>query len=125
MVSFVPDALAEFLSSDDQSEVVMLNLIRFKPDGGRAQYLDYLKKAQPILSRVGAKILYSGDALAVLSTGHKKDWDAVTLVCYPRRSAFKNMVEDPEYQVVFQTGAAAIADIVLQPLTSTEIVTGL
>jgi len=38
------------------------------------------------------------------------------LVQYPRRSAFKDMVGDPEYQVAFKVGAAAIADIVLQPL---------
>ncbi|ORM61833.1 hypothetical protein PRCB_00165 [Pantoea rodasii] len=125
MVSFLPDALEDFLSGDDQSEVVMLNLIKFNPEDGREQYLHYLTMAQPILSRFGARILYSGDTLPILTTGHEKEWDAVTLVYYPRRAAFKNMVDDAEYQVVFQTGAAAIADLVLQPLTNTEIMRGL
>ncbi len=52
----------------------------------------------------------------VLTTGQEQGWDAAVLVQYPRRSAFKDMVGDPEYQVAFKVGAAAIADIVLQPL---------
>jgi uncharacterized protein (DUF1330 family) len=72
--------------------------------------------AEPILARFGAKILFSGDGLPVLTTGHAQEWDAVVLVQYPRRSAFKNMIEDPEYQIAFTVGQAAIADIVLQPL---------
>jgi len=116
MVSFSPAAFDAFLSEDDASAVVMLNLIRFVPDGGRGQYLKYLQMAEPILARFGAKILFRGDGLPVLTTGQAQAWDAVVLVQYPHRSAFKNMVGDPEYQVAFQVGQAAIADIVLQPL---------
>jgi hypothetical protein len=39
------------------------------------------------------------------------------LVRYPSRSAFKDMVADPQYQIAFDIGKAAIADIVLQPMT--------
>lgn len=52
----------------------------------------------------------------MLTTGDVEGWDAVLLVQYPRRTAFKAMVEDPEYQVAFQVGKSALADIVLQPL---------
>ncbi|UAK25769.1 DUF1330 domain-containing protein [Sphingomonas nostoxanthinifaciens] len=76
----------------------------------------YLGMAKPILARFGAKILFGGDGLAVLTEGQSEGWDAVALVQYPRRSAFKDMVADPEYQVAFQVGVSAIADIVLQPL---------
>ena len=117
MVSISPVALEAFLTGDDDSAVVMLNLLRFAPDGGREKYLGYLQMAKPILARFGAQILFGGDALPVLTTGQAQQWDAVVLVRYPRRSAFKNMVADPEYQIAFQIGKAAIADIVLQPLT--------
>jgi len=117
MVSISPVALEAFLTGDDDSAVVMLNLLRFTPDGGREKYLGYLQMAKPILARFGAQILFGGDALPVLTTGQAQQWDAVVLVRYPRRSAFKNMVADPEYQIAFQIGKAAIADIVLQPLT--------
>lgn len=116
MVSFSPAVFDAFLAEDDDSAVVMLNLIRFEPDGGKQRYLEYLRMAKPILARFGAKILFGGDGLPVLTTGQEKGWDAVVLVQYPRRSAFKNMVADPEYQIAFKVGVSAISDIVLQPL---------
>ncbi len=116
MVSFSPAAFDAFLAGDDDSAVVMLNLLRFAPEGGRERYLKYLQMAEPILARFGAKILFGGDGLPVLTTGQAQGWDAVVLVQYPRRSVFKNMVDDPEYQKAFEFGQAAIADIVLQPL---------
>ena len=73
--------------------------------------------AKPILARFGARILFGGDGMPVLTTGQAQGWDAVVLVRYPRRSAFANMVADPEYQLAFEVGKSAIADIVLQPLT--------
>jgi uncharacterized protein (DUF1330 family) len=118
MVSISPVAFNAFVTGDADSAVVMLNLLRFEPDGGREKYLEYLRMAKPILARFGAQILFCGDGLPVLTTGSAQAWDAVVLVRYPRRSAFMNMVADPEYQRAFTIGKAAIADIVLQPLTS-------
>ncbi len=116
MVAFSPDVFANFLAEEDDAPVVMLNLLRFVPDGGRERHLEYLRMAGPILARFGAKILFRGDGLEILTTGDAQGWDAVLLVQYPRRTAFKEMVEDPEYQVAFQIGKSALADIVLQPL---------
>ena len=120
MVSLSPAAIDAFLSENDDTPVVMLNLIRFEPDGGRDRYLEYIQMAKPILARFGAKILFGGDGLPVLTTGQTEGWDAVVLVQYPRRSAFQAMVGDPEYQVAFKVGVSAVADIVLQPLKHIE-----
>lgn len=117
MVSFSHAALAEFLNQDDTTPIVMLNLLHFAPDGGRDRHRDYLRQAEPILNRFGAKILLRGDGLPVLTEGDIPGWDAVLLVQYPSRTAFKAMVDDPQYQEVFKIGASALADIVLQPLT--------
>ncbi|WP_158781447.1 DUF1330 domain-containing protein [Pantoea sp. BAV 3049] len=114
MVSLLPAAIGAFLSEEDDAGIVMLNLIRFEPDGGRERYLDYLQMAKPVLARFGAKILFGGDGLPPLTTG--QEWNAVVLVQYPSRSAFRNLSGDAEYQVAFKVGEAAIADIVLQPL---------
>lgn len=116
MVSLSSAALEAFLTDDADAPVVMLNLIRFQADGGRARYLDYLEMARPILARFGARILFGGDGLPVLTSAPAQPWDAVVLVQYPRRSVFKAMVDDPDYQVAFKLGVSAIADIVLQPL---------
>lgn len=120
MVAFSPIAFETFLAGDDDSPVVMLNLLRFAPDGGREKYLEYLRMAKPILAGFGAKILFGGDGLPALTTGETRGWDAVVLVQYPRRSMFKAMVDDPEYQVAFKVGQAAVADIVLQPVKPSE-----
>ena len=90
MVSLSPVAIDAFLTEDDDSAVVMLSLLRFEPDGGRERYLEYLQGAAPILARFGAKILFGGDGLPVLTTGQAQEWDAAVPVQYPRRSAFKN-----------------------------------
>jgi uncharacterized protein (DUF1330 family) len=116
MVAFSPAAFEAFVSDDDDSRVVMLNLLRFEPDGGRERYQTYLSMAKPILARFGARILFGGNGMPVLTTGDVQGWDAVLLVSYPRRSAFQQMVADPDYQRAFQVGQSAIADIVLQPL---------
>lgn len=116
MVAFSPDVFENFLAEEDDAPVVMLNLLRFLPDGGRERHLEYLRMAEPILARFGARILFRGDGLEVLTTGDARKWEAVLLVQYPRRTAFKEMVEDPEYQAAFQVGKSSLADIVLQPL---------
>lgn len=116
MVAFSPTAFADFMAADDDTAIVMLNLLRFDPDGGRERHLEYLKMAEPILGRFGAKILFRGDGLSALTTGEAEGWDAVLLVQYPGRAAFKAMVDDPDYQIAFQVGKSALSDIVLQPL---------
>lgn len=117
MPALSSDALSAFLQFDQDSEIVMLNLIRFMPEGGRERYFQYLTLAQPILARFGASILFGGDGHPVLTEGQEQGWDVAVLVQYPRRSAFMAMVADPEYQEAFKVGISAIADITLQPLT--------
>jgi len=116
MVAFSSAAYEAFLAEHDETPVVMLNLLRFEPVGGRDRYLKYIGMAKPILARFGARILFGGKGLPVLTEGEAQAWDAVVLVHYPRRSAFNEMVADPEYQKAFQVGSSAITDIVLQPL---------
>ena len=76
MVAFSPDVFEKFLSEEDDAPVVMLNLLRFVPEGGRERHLEYLRMAEPILARFGARILFSGDGLDVLTTGPVEGWDA-------------------------------------------------
>lgn len=116
MVSFSPAVFESFLADEDDAPVVMLNLLAFAGHGGKARYFEYLRMAKPILARFGARILFGGDGLSVLTAGQAKQWDAAVLVQYPNRAAFKAMIDDPEYQLAFKVGQSAIADIVLQPM---------
>lgn len=44
----------------------------------------------------------------------------MVLIQYPSRSAFREMVADPEYQAALEIGVSAISDSVLQPLKSID-----
>ncbi|MFO7859660.1 MAG: DUF1330 domain-containing protein [Desulfosalsimonas sp.] len=80
----------------DDGELVMVNMLRFKPEGGEAQYDKYSQLIYPILTKIGGRVLYYGTG--VMTFIGDDYWDAVLLVQYPSRSAFVQMVTDPEYQ---------------------------
>jgi hypothetical protein len=47
MIAFTDEDLNRFLTEDDSAPIVMLNLLRFRPDGGRERYFEYLNLAGP------------------------------------------------------------------------------
>lgn len=69
MVALSPAAFDAFLKEEDDAPVVMLNLLIFLPDGGKERHLRYLRMAEPILARFGARILFRGNGLPVLTAG--------------------------------------------------------
>ena len=75
--------------------VVMVNLLKFKPDGGREAYAKYLQATSPTIP-AGMRILYSGKAGADVAGG--EDWDFVGLAEYPSFNAFADMAASPIYQ---------------------------
>lgn len=93
-----PDAVRELTQSTDPGKVVMLNLLKFKPDGGAASYAEYVKRALPILTRLGAKAVYAGPVTSVVVGD--SSWDSILLVEYPSRKVFIEMVNSPEYQAI-------------------------
>lgn len=118
MIKVTPADIDRFLAEDDQQPVVMLNLLRFKADGGRQRYLDYLAMAGPIVGRYGAEIIFAGDGLTALCAEPGQAWDAVALVRYPRRSAFVEMIADPAYAVADPIRMSALEEAVLQPIST-------
>ncbi len=105
--------LKRFLAEDPGGPVVMLNLLRFKPDG-RPSYDRYAREILPFLEKVGAELVYLGDCSTALVAPEAHDWDAVLLVRYPSRRAFSEMVADPDYQQITHLRTEALADAVLQ-----------
>ena len=116
MISFTRAELDRFLAEDDGKPVVMLNLLRFRPDGGRGRFLEYLNLAGPLVARYGAEIVYAGDGETPLAAESGQAWDAVALVRYPTRRAFADMVADPDYQSADPVRLSALAEAVLQPV---------
>ncbi len=89
--------------------IVMVNLLAFNDEGGRDSYLRYAEAVQPHLERVGASILYAGNAGHTVIGGDEAPWwDAILLVQYPSRAKFIEMVLDPGYQEIAAHRTAAL-----------------
>lgn len=118
MNSLIPERLDAFLAAPDDGPITMLNLLRFKADGGRERYAEYLAMADPIVSRLGAEIIFAGDGLAALAAEEGQAWDAVALVRYPNRQAFADLIDDADYAAAHSVARSALEEAVLQPLKS-------
>jgi uncharacterized protein (DUF1330 family) len=108
--------LKRFLAEDDGEPVTMLNLLRFKPDGGRDRYDAYAAAIAPFLAKVGGGVVYFGTTgTPLVAPPDDTAWDAVLLVRYPSRQAFSAMVADPDYQQITHLRTEALDAAVLQP----------
>ncbi len=95
--------------------VVMLNLLKFKPGGGQAEYMKYAMGVQPLLAKAGAKTLFFGSAdLCVIGNA---DWDMVALVQYPNKMALGKMTATPEYQAIHEHRLDGLEGQVLYAMT--------
>jgi uncharacterized protein (DUF1330 family) len=94
-LSPTPEQMAAILALDVEGPVVMVNLLRFKPQGGAETYARYGEQAAPFLQRFGAKIRFAGLGRATVIGG--ESWDEVVLVEYPSKQAFLDMVRAPGY----------------------------
>ena len=106
--------LKRYLAEDPGGPVVMLNLLRFKADGGRERYLEYVEHFRATATPHGAEVLYVGDGSTALVAEEGQAWDAVLLVRYPSRQAFSDMVRDPAYSAGTHLRTEALQEAVLQ-----------
>ena len=94
--------------------MVMLNLLSFKPDGGRERYEEYGAAVAPLLEKIGGRISFLGQPSTALLGGDS--WDMVALVEYPTRKAFLDMIGSPEYQAIGHLRTEALVKGELHPL---------
>ncbi len=98
----------------EQAPVVMLNLLAFKPEGGRERYEEYGAAVAPLLEKAGGRIVFFGlPAPPLLGDGA---WDLVVLVEYPTRAAFQEMIASPEYQAIAHLRTEALTKGELHPM---------
>jgi uncharacterized protein (DUF1330 family) len=109
------DGFAAFAGrAGEGSPVVMLNLLSFKPDGGRERYEEYAAAVAPMLEKLGGRIVFAGQPAAVLLGDDS--WDLVALVEYPSRQAFLDMIGSEEYQAIGHLRTEALAKGELHPM---------
>lgn len=99
------EQLEQLRAMNPQGPVVMLNLLRFKADGGREAYATYGQAAAPFLQRSGAELRYLADVAATVIGDDQ--WDEIILVEYPSLQAFFDMTGDPDYPSDLRAGALA------------------
>ncbi|MCB1327058.1 MAG: DUF1330 domain-containing protein [Spirochaetales bacterium] len=99
-MSVIPDrkALRELMKMPAGQPVVMLNLLSFRGEEGRASYERYVEAVRPLLAAAGASPIFFGDARAHLVSD--ESWDMVLMVRYPEPRAFLRMASSPEYQKI-------------------------
>jgi uncharacterized protein (DUF1330 family) len=100
--------MKQLAARPDSGPIVMVNLLKFKPDGGAESYAKYGREATKLVRKVGGRVLYSGRYLMpVIGQG---DWDEVLLVEYPSIKDFFNMIAMEEYRAVVHYRTEALID---------------
>jgi uncharacterized protein (DUF1330 family) len=105
--------------TDEAGPVVMLNLLRFRPDGGQESYAEYGAAVTPLLEKVGGRIVFAGRPAPPLLG--EEAWDLVALVEYPSRRAFLEMTSSPEYNAIGHLRTEALAQGELHPMEPAAI----
>ena len=104
-----PEQFAALAARPADAPVLMVNLLKFKTQGGLESYQRYGREVAPHLERVGASIRYAGTAPAVvIGEGERPWWDAILIVEYPTPQAFIDMVTTSEYAKVHEHRAAGL-----------------
>lgn len=116
MIDFTEDGLEGLLSDDVGGPVVMLNLLRFRPEVGESAYLSYVEHfgSSGIGDKYGVEIVYAGTGSTVLVGEEGQAWDMVAVIRYPSRRHFVDMVRDPLYREFEHLRTDALVESVLQ-----------
>jgi len=109
-----PEGIKQYVEDDDGGPVVMLNMLKYKTDGGRESYGEYSAKVMSFLEAVGGEVLFAGEAATALVAPDGWDWDSVILVRYPSRAKFLEMVMNPDYQAITQLRTEGLDEAILQ-----------
>lgn len=109
------EGFAEFAGRlGEDVPVVMLNLLAFRPDGGRERYEEYGAAVTPLLEKAGGRVVFAGVPAAALLG--EDSWDLVALVEYPSRQAFLDMVGSEAYQAIAHLRTEALTRGELHPM---------
>ena len=106
-----PEALQTLMASPDEEPVVMLNLLKFKLDGGAEAYGRYADAVRELVEKRGGRIVYAGRAQELLIG--EDTWDSIVLVEYPSRKVFLEMITSAEYQAAHGDREAGLERTVL------------
>lgn len=118
MIDPTPEQARALAESDDESPIVMVNLIRLKEQAtgidegmtGAEAYGIYGQNIAPYLAEVGGELLMATHSVESVIGPEQPEWDMVLLVAYPSRQAFLDMVSNPGYQREHEHREAGVAE---------------
>ena len=102
-----------------EEPVVMVNLLKFKPNGGEEEYAKYISGLEPVFQRIGARVLFSGKA-ATCFIGNG-DWDQALLVEYPNPNVLLEMARSEDYQALVHHREAGLSGQVCYAVTQKSL----
>jgi uncharacterized protein (DUF1330 family) len=95
-------SLTQLAEQADDTPVIMLNLLRFRPRGDATIYSMYGREAAPEVEKVGSFVGYYGAVIADLdpALGFDASYDAVVMPVYHRRGSYLALQRSSIYQLV-------------------------
>ncbi|SEQ65026.1 DUF1330 domain-containing protein [Thalassovita taeanensis] len=127
---FSRDDFDRFRANDRSGPIHMLNLVKLRdvavyPDGRKATgaeaYAAYGTGSQPVLERLGGRVVWRGDMEQMLIGPQDEIWDLCFIAEYPGPHVFADMIKDAQYREAMVHRQAAVQDsrlIRMAPLPS-------
>lgn len=132
-VSPTMEQITAFISRDRRAPITMVSLVKFReqaaypagyhrpPCSGIDAYRRYIADIAPYLKRSGARIVFRGPVEGLLIGSlddPAADWDEITVIAYPSREAFLEMIREPEYQLAMTHRVAGLVRMTLMQCPS-------
>ncbi|MBT4267426.1 MAG: DUF1330 domain-containing protein [Deltaproteobacteria bacterium] len=98
----------QLMALDYKGPIMMINLLKFKKEGGREAYAKYGEGLQESFENIGGQATKRGDAL--MTVIGDEEWNEVLVAEYPSIDAFIEMQRDRKYQAAVPYRDEAIED---------------
>ncbi|MGR3322972.1 MAG: DUF1330 domain-containing protein [Pseudooceanicola sp.] len=127
-IGFTGEGFRAFRDLPRKGPIHMLNLVKLRDraeyeDGreatGAEAYAAYGRESQPVLERLGGRIVWRGRMEYMLIGPESEYWDLCFIAEYPGADAFAEMIKDPDYRKAMVHRQAGCADsrlIRMEPL---------
>ena len=127
-----PRAIDELSKVPDGQPFAIINLLLYKewasysPETvtekltGKQAYERYSELSVPFVNKVGGVPMWRGTFSINLIGPESEVWDEILIMQYPARSAFQQMLDDPEYKEIVFHRTAAVKDSRLYSATSPQ-----
>jgi uncharacterized protein (DUF1330 family) len=103
------DQFKQLMSQEYKGPIVMVNLLKFKPDGGAESYRKYYEGTKELMmGKAITRAVYRGDGLMTVIGG--EEWDEIALYEYPSIETFIEMNRNEEYRALVHYRTDALLD---------------